>query len=82
MEKRVEVTISCGTIIEKKYELEYTSFEEFKTRLLKRFGNINGTNKGEKQRLYVKGIIKESESIESMKRKISSTTWDIKIREY
>lgn len=80
MTNRVEVTISCGTLVEKKYELEYGSFEELKTRILKRFGNISGTNRGVKEKGLVKDLIRGAISMEEITELVSVTTWSITFR--
>lgn len=53
--------------IPKILEFYCSDFEEFKVKFLKRFGNIGGTNKAEKERLKIKQGIHKSRTITEFK---------------
>ncbi|MFL0441648.1 hypothetical protein ACH0AK_14895 [Enterococcus pernyi] len=48
-------------------EFSCSDFEEFKVKFLKRFGNIRGTNKAEKERVKIKQGIYETRNIMEFK---------------
>lgn len=62
---RMEVCTGISESI-KKFEFEYNDIEELKTGILKRIGNIRGTNKAEKEKPELKRRIKACKSLEEL----------------
>lgn len=62
--------------------LDCKDLEELKTRFLRRFGNVIGTNKQERQRLLVKQIVYTSNSVESLVERVNDETrWKLSVTE-
>ena len=47
-------------------EIDCNTFEEFKVKFLKRFGNVDGSNRENKTKARVKQLIKSSETIDDI----------------
>ena len=47
-------------------EIDCNTFEEFKVKLLKRFGNVDGSNRENKTKARVKQLIKSAESMDDI----------------
>ncbi|WP_212647216.1 hypothetical protein [Candidatus Enterococcus clewellii] len=61
------LTITTGSLNNPKLlEFECNTFVEFKRKLLKRFGNIQGTNKAMKEKNRVKQGIKQATCVEDV----------------
>lgn len=62
-------------------EITYSNFHDFKVKLLKRFGNIEGSNKAERERQKVKQAIKNAKNFREVKVAFeNSRHWDAKLR--
>lgn len=63
-----------------KYSVEVNTFEELKTEILKRFGNLIATNKADKEKSKVKSLIRSSGNVEELLKKVnSSERWRLSI---
>lgn len=66
--------------VRKEFTFPYTDFSDAKQSILKRFGNVRGSNKGEKERTKAKAIIKNANNFTEIERGLVNTTWKISIR--
>lgn len=61
-------------------EFSCSDFEEFKVKFLKRFGNIRGTNKAEKERIKIKQGIYKAKNIKQFEKVFfESSHWHIEL---
>lgn len=62
--------------------LDCKDLEELKTRFLRRFGNVIGTNKQERQRRLVKQIVYTSDDVKLLVERVNDETrWKLSVTE-
>lgn len=73
------VTIKSGMFHRWAFSFYYGCFDEFKQELLKRFGNLRGTSKGNRLKENIKKLIRSAKSFEDI-REIDCGGWGFEIR--
>ena len=73
------VKIKSGIFIKSEFSFYFLSFTDFKMSLLKRFGNLNGTSRGNRHKHEVKNLIRSAKSFEDI-REIDCAGWGFEIR--
>lgn len=80
--KKYHVTITSGIfVLRKEYRLECIDFEELKTEILKRFGNLEGTSQAQREKALVKTLIKNSTDPDMLRKSLYNTQWSVIVRE-
>lgn len=77
--KEVQVTVKSGILEHWTFHFKYETMEEFKQSLLKRFGNIRGTNKAEQHRDKVKDLIRNAGCVGDIERISQDTGWKFEV---
>ena len=81
MINKFKLTIKSG-VFGTKHETEFqaTNLQELKQGILKRFGNIRGTNKAEKERAKVKLVIADANSLPELQKRLAILNhWIIRV---
>ena len=83
MINKFKLTIKSG-VFGTKHETEFqaTNLQELKQGILKRFGNIQGTSKAEKERFKTKALIKDAANLSELQKQLDNLNhWAISIRQ-
>ena len=79
---RYEVKISSGMYGTKHhFIIESETFEELKNGILRRFGNLYGTNKAMIEKPRIKMKIKNAKSVDEILEKVDHSHWKFEIKE-
>lgn len=83
----IHLTIACGMQVssnrqmtQKEYDFPCEDFIEFKTKFLKRFGNIHGTNQADRDKPLVKKHTYSAPDFDTFIRNVNQTEWTITVQ--
>lgn len=83
----IHLTLTCGMQVssnlqmtQKEYDFQCEDFKEFKTKFLKRFGNVHGTNQADRDKPLVKKLTYSAPDFDTFLRNVNQTAWTIAVQ--